>query len=403
MNLENLPARTIVRAIAAAARRWSDADFPARVRVAQRIVKRTGYSAPVVDYSLDRLFFPIDEPALTATIESELGSLAALDGFAPSRGRPDAWARPAGRVCVIASRTTIGVALAPALFALCAKCDVVVKDREDALVGSFFGTLWHEIPEFAFAARASPWKAAENGAALDDCAVVVAFGRDETLREIRNGLHADCRFVGFGSRASAGYVARETLQDAEPVRAAVDGAARDLVLYESEGCLSLHILFVERAAAFDAFCEQLAKAVERAGLEFPIGAPEPAIAAARAQRRGLGMFRASAGSGMVFSNAACEYVLLDAAASDPPHFLPRTLGILAVDSPDEAAAYLRRHRIAIEGFALSSAREDIVRAAVQSGAARLTAFGQLQDPPFEGRHGGRQRIADFVSWVERSL
>jgi hypothetical protein len=64
--LRALPARTIVRAIADAAERWTDADFPPRVRATAAIEERLGYTTPVVDYALDRLFRGITSDALTA-------------------------------------------------------------------------------------------------------------------------------------------------------------------------------------------------------------------------------------------------------------------------------------------------------------------------------------------------
>jgi hypothetical protein len=54
--LRGIAARTIVGAIADAAARWTDADFPPRVRVTAAIESRLGYTMPVVDYALDRLF-----------------------------------------------------------------------------------------------------------------------------------------------------------------------------------------------------------------------------------------------------------------------------------------------------------------------------------------------------------
>src|SRR6185437_11985623 len=175
------PVRKIVRAIADAAERWSDADFPPRVRATERIVERTGYSIPVIEYALDRLFFSITQREIEAAIVTELGSLDILDGFSPRAGRPDAWAAPAGAACIISSRTTIGVAIVPAIFALCAKCDVLVKDREDALVAAFFETLAEELEPLAHAARASAWSSGdENAPGLSAFDAIVAFGDDAT-------------------------------------------------------------------------------------------------------------------------------------------------------------------------------------------------------------------------------
>jgi hypothetical protein len=406
-HLARVPARAIVRAIADASDRWSDADFPPRVRATDRIVQRTGYSAPVVEYALDRLFFSMTQAQLEAVIRDEVGSLDALDGFVPRPERPDAWAAPGGRVCIISSRTTIGVALVPAVFALCAKCDVIVKDREDALIAAFFETLHEELDETGLGARASAWDAqALDRPELHAFDVVVAFGTTQTLAEIRAACAPDTRFVGFGSRASAGYVARESLHSVQRAAEIARGAARDVVLYETEGCLSLHVLFVERGAAVsvEAFGRALAEQIEAAGIEFPPGRRTPGEQSAVAAQRDLAAFRAADGHGAVFSNDAAEYaVLLEASPAQPPRFLPRTIGVLAVDDPAAAAEYIRNHRIPLEAFALSTNREDVLSMATAAGAVRLTRFGELQHPPLAGDHGGRPRIAEFVRWIDREL
>lgn len=396
-----------MRAIASAAERWSDGDFPPRVRVIDGVAERTGYSLPVVEYALDRLFFSITERELEAVIRSELGSPDVLDGFAARAGRPDAWAAPAGRICVISSRTTIGVAIAPSIFALCAKCDVLVKDREDALAAAFFETLAEELDEFAGAARSAIWNSCdENAPDLGTFEAVVAFGSDPTLTAISRNLRPDARFIGYGSRASAGYVDRESLSTVSRAKEIAQGAARDLVLYESEGCLSLHVLFVERGGAIDPqrFCEILATEVERANVEFPLARNHASVAAQIAQQRDLAAFRAASGRGAVYANANAEYALLfDPPPNEPPPFLPRTIGILSVDDAAQALTYLQEHRLPLEGFALSAGRSDLVNLALEAGAVRLTRFGELQHPPLGGDHGGRPRIAEFIRWIDKAF
>jgi hypothetical protein len=400
-HLERVPVRRIVRAIADAARRWSDADFPPRVRLLDRIVERTGYAAAVVEYALDQLFFSLTASALEGTIANELGSLDALDGFAERAGRPPGFARPIGSVCVISSRTTIGVALMPALFALCAKCDVLVKDREDGLIRAFFATLERELG-VAEAAQAHVWEGARDAQDLARFDAVVAFGSDATLARIRDRCAFGATFIGFGSKASAGYIARDALAADEHAKTIADGAALDLVLYDTEGCLSLHVLFLERGGPIDAdrFGGLLASAVERAAVEFPPGMRDARAAAQVARARDLATFRAAAGSGAVFSDARASYlIVLDPPEHEPPPFLPRALAMRVVDTPDQARAYLQQHRIAIEAMAVAGARPDIVNTAAEMGAHRIAVFGELQRPPLGGNHGGRPRIAEFVRWI----
>ncbi|HEY9180478.1 MAG TPA: acyl-CoA reductase [Candidatus Baltobacteraceae bacterium] len=405
--LAGTPVRKIIAAVADAAQRWSDADFPPRVRVTERIAQRTRYAAPVVEYALDRLFFGITAATIESTIRAELGSLEILDDFTRRDGRPDAWAAPAGRVCIISSRTTIGVAIVPAIFALCAKCDVLVKDREDTLVGAFFDTLAEELDAFEGAAQATIWTANdEHALSLGTFDAVVAFGTEQTLRAISRSIAPGARLIGYGSRASAGYITRESLRDTENAVRIAHGAARDLVLYETEGCLSLHTLFVERGAnvSLTEFGRILSSAIEAANVEFPVGERSETHAAQIAQQRDLAAFRAAGGRGCVFASEKAEYaVIVDQPATEPPYFLPRTIGIVAVDEPGGAVAYVREHCLRLEGFALSDDRSDAVQAAVQAGAARLARFGDLQDPPLSGDHGGRPRIAEFVRWIDRTL
>jgi hypothetical protein len=400
--LANVPVRRIIRAIADAAERWTDADFPPRVRLLDAIVNRTGYSLPVVEYALDQLFFSLTVPALESVIANELGSLDVLDTFTERPGRPTARALAIGRLCVISSRTTIGVAIVPAIFALCAKCDVLVKDREDGLVRAFFASLVEEMDEMRDAACAEVWSGDTKAAELRTFDGIVAFGKDATLEQIGAGLFADTRYIPFGSKASIGYIAREALSDRKAAAAIAEGAARDLVLYESEGCLSLHALFVERGGAVDpnAFAAHLAHAVERASVEFPPGERDARASARVANTRNLAAFRAAAGTGAVFSDEQATYLaVLDPPQTEPPAFLPRTVGIHSVDSPADALTYVQSHHLPIEAIALAGSRADLETMAIDMGANRIARFGDLQRPPLGDNHGGRPRIAEFVRWI----
>lgn len=404
--LARVPARRIVRAVADAAQRWADADFPPRVRLLGAIVERVGYTLPVIEYALDQLFSSITAPALEATIANELGTIASLDGFVDRPGRPRGYARPIGSVCVVSSRTTIGVAVVPAIFALCAKCDVLVKDREDGLMRAFFETLTEELDEMSEAARAQCWRGDSDAVDLGAFDAVVAFGSDPTLARIAEGIAMQSQFIGYGAKASVGYVGRDALCDEPQARAIAEGAARDVVLYETEGCLSLHALFVERGGVIEParFSKLLAAAVERAAVEFPPGVRDARASARIATARNLAAFRSAGGSGSVFSDENASYLaVLDPPVNEPPAYLPRALAIHTVDAPQDASEYLQRHSVPIEAVAIAGARPDIESMVFELGAGRIAPFGDLQRPPVTANHGGRPRIAEFVRWVSSEL
>lgn len=399
--LRALPARQIIGFIADAAERWANADFAPRVRATRAIIERLGYTEPVVDYALDRLFSGITRAALEATIASELGSVAALDAPAPRKGVPDAWARGVERVTIVSSDTTIGVAVVPAVFALCAKCEVVVKDRSDALVAEFFATLTQEHPAFAAAAQARAWHGGndpDEAALLSAADVVVAFGRNDALSVIRARCGVETRFVPFGHRASIG---RLTAREAHTINDALaDKIVRDALLYDGEGCLSLHALFVE--SNWDgllALADPLAAACARIAIEFPAAPLPPAREMAVASWRNVAAFRAAGGRGHVH-RAGGVTLVLDVPREEPPPLLPRVLPVFRADNDDEIAAYVAEHRLPVQALGVVRPNAAAVSLAERIGAVRVAPFGTLQDPPLGGHHGGVPRIADFVRWID---
>jgi hypothetical protein len=400
--LRALDAERVVAFIADAAQRWCDADYAPRVRATAAIEARLGYSTPVVDYALDRLFGGATRVSLEATIASELGSVGALDGVVTRRGAPAAWARGVDRVAIVSSDTTIGVALVPAIFALCAKCSVVVKDRSDALVAGFFATLAEEHPAFGDAARARGWTGGDDAAEdalLGAADVVVAFGGDEALYAIRARCATEARFVPFGHRASVGRLTRDDVTALGDDLA--ERIARDALLYDGEGCLSLHALFVEaEAAAMPRVAAVLAAACERVAVEFPGGVRSPGRTAAVAAYRSIAAFRAAGGSGSVV-RAADATLVVDPPLDQPPPFLPRVIPLISVDGDAAIARYVAEQSLPVQALGVVSGDARALELAERLGAVRVAPFGTLQTPPLAGHHGGAPRIADFVRWIDR--
>ncbi len=394
------PVRSIIDAVAGAASAWSDSRYAPRRRAVDAVSTRTGYSPPVVEYAFDRLFRSLSGDAIAAVIAGELGSLEVLDDFVDAGVRGAARALPVGRVCIISSRTTIGVAIVPAIFALCAKCDVLVKDREDHLVAAFFATLTELLAQVGDAVAARPWPGESDAVDLDAFDSIVAFGSDRTLAAISGALRSPTRLIAYPSKLSAGYLTPHSLATQSLAESIARGAARDMLLYDGDGCLSLRALFIERGANVSpsGFCEMLRDAIELAAAEFP------AMTSARSSAR-LAMARDTASFQMthgqqIFTDSRSSYLLLlDPRLDEPPLLLPRALSVYSVADPRAAVAYLKRHGIALEALAVAQPDAHLRTIAASLSASRITTFGSLQSPPLGAFHGGRPRIAEFVRWV----
>ena len=265
--------------------------------------------------------------AIEAVIADELGSLDVLDDFVARDGRPRARALPIGRVCIVSSRTTIGVAIVPAIFALCAKCDVA---RQGSRRSSRRGVFRHRrgaAPALRGAATARPGPAKATRRILRYDAVV-AFGDDAHAGEDRDRAALQRRrFIAYGSKASAGYVTREALRDEDAAREIARGAARDLTLYETEGCLSLHALFVESGGAVGAerFAELLEEAMRAAARR--VRSLRPMRKRRRAARWRASSPRSAGGGAHLRRLRAGYLVVLDPPHDEPPLFLARAIGV----------------------------------------------------------------------------
>jgi hypothetical protein len=410
--MAGLTAAQVVHALSDAAARWCNADFPPRVRATRAVMERTGYTEPVVDFALDTLFGGLTRAALLQTIVGELGSQAALDGFVARPGRGDVHFRGVARATIVSSDTTIGVAIPPLAYALCANVGtIVIKDRSDGLVMAFAETIVEERPELGRRMRIEHWTGHDAPEALEALAtsdVVVAFGGDGALSAIRARLRPEARFVPYGHRTSVAYVSRNLLAAAAFARGAAFDLACDALLYDGDGCLSLHAIFVERGGELNprVFDALLGDALDAAAVEFPAAADEPAPGTARFAR--AARFRAGLGTGLVRGGQTQAHVLAaDLPLDQPPPLFPRALATYPVDGPHDVTGFLRRHALPLEAFALDelcfdgTQRPELTTLALASGAVRLARFGRLQAPSLAAEHGGTPRILPFVRAVVR--
>ena len=394
--LSSVPTHTIATAIGDAAMRWCDADFPPRIRITHDIADRTGYSVPAVEFALDALFGELRADAFLATIARELGDPAGLDS-------PGTRILPLGRVAILSSRTTIGVAIPAMCFALCAKNDVAVKDREDRLVAAFAESLAQELDAFEPALEIATWDSRLDGDRLHGAAAIVVYGSDETIARVTADYAQSARIIGFGSRTSIAYLDAATQSSPVELRRALAGAARDASLYEGEGCMSLHALFFARSGTCppQKLAEHFATAMEEAATEFPVAERSAAQRAEMLQQSKLAAFRAAAGRGAAFCDERLVFlVVLDPPRQEPPLFLPRTVVLLPVDSPEEIVSYVGRHALPIECFGVTGTPRSYTEIAGRIGAARIAPLGEMQRPPLRSHHGGRPRIAEYVRFLD---
>jgi hypothetical protein len=400
MNRPLTPAR-VAAALGEACARWRDRGFAPRRRTVDAIAAARGWSEALLDESIDALLAPFSHAALEDLAQR-----------APGRG---------DLAGLIMPGNIPGAGIHEIAIGLIAGCAMMVKTAtaEPIFFGQFVQTLREadgdvgaRIAVVNFGRERSDLTAALRAS----CDWIAAFGDDETIAHLATLGGSSIKStriassespvepwetgagrvaVGFGNRVSGVLVGAEMIAG---VRAAAvaDAIALDVTLFEQQGCLSPHHIFVESAAGGMAmeFTRELAAAFERCAELMPpphrYGLEE---AAAVRRVREAARWRAIGGdSVLLLEGAGLGWtVVWDEAAgftSSPGY---RTVTVSPIRDLEDLRQRLQPVAGRIEAFAIAAraARRERLHAALTAlGICYLCEPGAMQSPPLDWSHGG---------------
>ncbi len=373
--------------LAAVFERWRVRGFPARAHTIARIAERSGMSRELLEESLDALLAPFTADALDAFAKRVKRRLSGVGAFVMPANVPGA-----GLHELVAAMLAGATAL------------IKVSSREPFFFAELTASLSETAPDIAartavvFFDRENPELAA---AMLDSSDFAVALGADETVSR----LHSRRPFFGFGSRASGAFVTLSALDRRGPETAAA--LARDVTLFEQQGCLSPHHIFLEcsdpaTAARFgESTAEALSALAERlspARLSFEAASAIRRVReSARWRRLGGRNVTLWEGRGMAWT------VVLDPEARFQLSPGYRTVTITPLASLGDFEQRLAPMRGKLEAFSVTAGASSAEAAAEllgRLGVAWICEPGSIQSPPLEWRHGGGGFL-DFVTGAGR--
>jgi hypothetical protein len=404
--------RAIARPLERVARRFLDPADAVR-RDAVDALGRAGRFAPAeIARALDDAFAPLAGGGIERWIAAELGSPTALDRLSPRREGPARRAHGPEWMLQVYAGNVPAIPVWPMYGALLLKSAVLAKtaSREPLLAPLVAQAIAGEDPELGACLAVVWWKggASENDrAAIARAPAVLAFGGGESIAGVARAARADAILSLHGPKVSAACIAREALTPAG-ARDAARRAARDIALYDQQGCLSPHAIYVERggAVAPRVFASALGEALEAAARETPRASLDAEEAARGRLYRAQAEFEAAAGgnAGEVFASTegAGWTVVLERGARFEPGPGHRVVRVHAVDDIMDALSALRPHAADLEAVALeaSGARRGGLEAAIAAlGVPRVAVLGRLQQPSPLGAHGGVGFLAPFVRWT----
>ncbi len=397
----------VVAAIDAAARQLTRADGRYYQELARTLPALTGYSRRMIEIGLERMGALWTAPALAAALEAEFGRPEVLDAFQPRPGGGMHRAFGPSLTVHVFSGNVPGVAVSSLIRALCVKSPSFGKTAagEPYLAVCFARALAERDPELGRCVAVTYWPGGSEdleAVAFSEAGAVVVYGGDEAVESAARRVEPDTSFIGYPHRVGAALIARGALSDAS-AHSLARAAAMDVAMFDQQGCVSPHVIYVERGGAVGpvAFAHELAAALEVLAREIPRGTLTPGESALIHQLRAEAEMR---GATVLASGHGTDWtVIVEERAEFEASPLNRVIHVRPVNDLSEAIAALAAVGRRLQTVAVAAgpgSTESLAARLGAIGATRIVPLGQAAWPSHLWHHDGRFQFLDLVRFVD---
>ena len=409
----------IVNVLSWVAAEWLKPESSYRRLALERGPAETGFSRPTLARGLDAFFQELTTEKLNALIATELGHGLRLDSMCSAEQearqmRAAIVTGPELLVHIAAGNIPSPTLMSMVLGLLVRSAQFVKCASGTSLLPRLFAHSLYEVePKLGACLELAEWRGGSahlEEALFAEANCVTATGSNETLAAIQSRLPKRARFLGYGHRVSFAFVSAQVLTGFHLPRV-VQRAAADVTAWNQLGCLSPHVIYVERGgeANGEKFAELLAAELGEREKTEPRGTVTTETAANIAARRGIYEVRAahSPETRQWFSeNSTAWTVVFEADARFQLSCLNRFVYVKPVTSLTEAlqSADAVREHVSTVGIAVPEHTAGEVAAKLARwGATRVCPLGKMQEPPLGWRHDGRPALADLVTWTDLEM
>lgn len=408
--LKSLSVAQVVSIVDQAIARLLDPKDPYRQKADTLLPLVTGYDAEMVRLGLTSYLKTFRKPQLQRFLVEDFGNPQLLDEFQP---RPKGGFAKAFGVDVavhVWAGNVPGLPLWSLISGLLVKSGTVgkVASAEPLLAGWFAQLLVEVDPMLADCLAVVWWKGGDEArekAFFKSADLVLAYGGNAALEQVRRQVPITTRFLPYGHKLSFGMVSRMAL-DARKALKTAQQAAYDVMRYDQQGCYSPHVLYVERGGKItpEAFSRYLAHELSCLEQKHPrrdLSLSEAAGLANWRQREELRGF-SQPGSDLA-GEGAWTVAYNDAPHELAPSALNRTIRVIAVDTLAQVIPLIAPHRNFLQTVGLAAApRElfDLAELLGRAGVTRISALGQMTAPEAGWHHDGRFSLLDLTHMVD---
>jgi hypothetical protein len=411
--LADRPIAEIVGVIDRVVQHWLDPQYPYRQQAEALLPIITHYSPAMIRHGLDTLLQALHQDALWRLLQAEFGDPGVLDTFRP-RPYAGGFTRAYGPRLI----THIFSGNVPALSAWSLVCALLTKSAslgksasEEPLFASLFArSLWEVCPDLGACVAVGWWKGGETEverAAFAHAGAVIAYGSEAAIQDIQRRVPPETRFVSYGHKLSFGIIGREVLCP-EQAEHMAQQAAYGVSVFDQQGCVSPHLLFVECGGKVSPreFAELLAEAMAAVHAQLPRGPLPLADSTAIRHLRGSYECRALADDRVLLlcsEPGTAWTVIYEEDAPFTASCLNRTIRVHPVADIAEVPTRLApvQRYLQTAGVAVSASRLQSLAAALgRLGVTRLCGLEQMPWPTLSWHHDGRCNLLDLVRWTD---
>ncbi|NKB20224.1 MAG: acyl-CoA reductase [Alphaproteobacteria bacterium] len=410
--LKSLTVSDITATIDAAVARLLDRKDTYRQQSEEYLPLITGYDAEMIRLGLTGYLKNFRQPELRRFIAEDFMNPKILDEFQPLPKGGYGKAYGPDLIAHIWAGNVPGLPLWSLISGLLVKAGNIGKVASaEPLMASWFARLIAEIdPELGKCLAVVWWKGGDvdqEQALLNQADLVVAYGNNDTLQQIRDRTPITTRCLTYSHKVSFGMISRAALDTGKAWEVAHQ-AAYDIVRYDQQGCYSPHVFFIEQGGAVtpQEFAQFIANELDCFEEKFPRRAltiEEAGDVAAWRQSEEMKSF--SEGNAAIMSGASGAWIVAYSEAEEDlvPSGLNRTAKIIAVNQLDDVPARIAPYKAFLQTVGIAGPPEELHRLAGLLGAVgvtRISALEHMTSPEAGWHHDGRFNLLDLVTMTE---
>lgn len=318
-------------------------------------------------------------------------SVASVEALAEAMRPPPGYVvAPARLGLLYLAGNVFSACVQPWTVAILSQTPMLVKasSRDDVLPRLFELALSEVDPQVASAYRVVTLSDAERAVLTEQVVARTdwfsAFGSDRTITQLRAKVPGSVHFVPHGHGLGVGILPAA----APDLRSELKGFALDVAAYDQRGCMSPHVLIVERRESETGgeIARLLCDELDGLATSLPRGPLPTESGAAQMQWRGVGQAKGELRTG---DRCAVSFERDSAIRLSPGY---RNVQVIEVHSLERALALLPPLGNYLKVIGVggdTAARRSVAERLPVSISGRICALGQMQLPPLDALADGR--------------